>query len=36
LQAAPIGADRCGNLTLTNTGVKGISAVGPTVQECWR
>lgn len=36
LIATPLTADRCGNLTLTNTGVKGITAVGPTVQECWR
>ncbi|MBC7919398.1 MAG: type IV pilin protein [Rhodoferax sp.] len=36
LTATPRGADKCGNLTLTNTGVKGISAVGPTVQECWK
>lgn len=36
LTAAPIAAspqngDRCGNLTLTNTGVKGASAT-----DCWR
>jgi type IV pilus assembly protein PilE len=36
LTATPRVADKCGNLTLTNTGVKGITAVGPTVQECWR
>ena len=36
LTATPGATDKCGNLTLTNTGVKGISAVGPTVQECWR
>lgn len=36
LTATPLTADKCGNLTLTNTGVKGISAVGPTIQECWR
>jgi type IV pilus assembly protein PilE len=36
LTATPKSADKCGNLTLTNTGVKGISAVGPTIQECWR
>jgi len=36
LTATPKSADKCGNLTLTNTGVKGMSAVGPTIQECWR
>ena len=36
LTATPKSADKCGNLTLSNTGVKGISAVGPTIQECWR
>ena len=36
LTATTLTADKCGNLTLTNTGVKGISAVGPTIQECWR
>ena len=29
-------SDECENLTLTNTGVKGRSGTGPTVQECWR
>ena len=29
-------AETCGNLTLTNTGVKGRSGTGITVQECWR
>lgn len=29
-------SDTCGNLTLTNTGVKGITgATGKTWQECW-
>lgn len=36
LTATPLGSDKCGNLTLTNAGVKGRSATGPTVQECWK
>lgn len=41
LTATPIGAvSRCGNLTLTHTGVKGISVpTTPTaadISECWR
>ena len=36
LTADPRGVDRCENLTLTNTGVKGRSASDPTVAECWR
>jgi type IV pilus assembly protein PilE len=37
LTADPLAAtEACGNLTLTNTGVKGRSGTGPTVQECWR
>lgn len=36
LTATPRAADKCGNLTLTNTGVKGRSAAGPTVQDCWK
>lgn len=39
LTAVPSGsmaADKCGSLTITNTGVKGRSATGPTVAECWR
>ena len=35
LNAAPTGADRCGTLTLTNTGVRGITATGVTVADCW-
>ena len=40
LQAAPTGGqagDECGNLTLTNTGVKSVSsaASGVTWDECW-
>jgi type IV pilus assembly protein PilE len=40
LQAAPIGpqaADKCGTLTLTNTGLKGVTgqAAGTTWQDCW-
>jgi type IV pilus assembly protein PilE len=37
LQAAPKGAqanDRCGNLTLTNAGVKGATGA-PGATECW-
>jgi type IV pilus assembly protein PilE len=36
LTATPTTSDKCGDLTLTNTGVKGRSASGPTVQECWK
>lgn len=36
LTADPRGVDKCENLTLTNTGVKGRSASGPTVPECWK
>lgn len=36
LSAAPIGADPCGTLTLTNTGVKGRLGAGLSVAECWR
>ncbi|MDO9196203.1 type IV pilin protein [Rhodoferax sp.] len=35
LTATPRTADRCGNLTLTNTGLKGTSSA-LTVQECWK
>jgi type IV pilus assembly protein PilE len=40
LQAAPTGAqtdDKCGTLTLTNTGVKGVAGAnaGMTWQQCW-
>ena len=40
VSAAPIGpqaGERCGTLTLTNTGVKGLNgaAAGLTVQDCW-
>jgi type IV pilus assembly protein PilE len=40
LQAAPTGGqsgDKCGTLTLTNTGVKGVSSAstGVTWQDCW-
>lgn len=40
VQAAPTGAqakDKCGTLTLTNTGKKGITgaAAGLTPQDCW-
>lgn len=39
LTATPSGsmaADKCGSLTITNTGVKGRSATGPTIADCWR
>jgi type IV pilus assembly protein PilE len=36
LTATPTTEDKCGNLTLTNTGVKGRSASAPTIQECWK
>ncbi len=34
--AGSMAADKCGALSVTNTGVKGRGATGPTVQECWR
>lgn len=36
LSAAPIGADPCGTLTFTGTGVKGRSGAGLSVADCWR
>lgn len=37
LTATPRSADiQCGNLTLTNTGVKGRSAAALTVADCWK
>lgn len=41
VQAAPAGAqasDKCGTLTLTNTGLKGVTSAstGVTWQDCWR
>lgn len=41
LQAVPLGVqlnDRCGTLTLTNTGLKGITGAtaGVTWQQCWK
>lgn len=36
LTATPIRSDKCGNLTLTNTGVKGRSGTELTVSECWK
>ena len=36
LTAAHTGADSCGDLTLTNTGVKGRSGTTPSVQDCWK
>ena len=40
IQAAPVGrqtADKCGTLTLSNTGLKGVSgaSAGVTWDECW-
>jgi type IV pilus assembly protein PilE len=38
VQAAPTGAqanDLCGNLTLTQANVKGVSGTGATVAQCW-
>lgn len=37
--ATPAGgmtSDKCGSLTITNTGVKGRSTTTPTVAECWK
>lgn len=39
LNAAPTGpqsGDKCGTLTLTNTGVRGVTGGSLTVAECWR
>lgn len=41
LQATPVGDqvnDKCGTLTLTNTGLKGVAGAeaGVTWQDCWR
>lgn len=36
LTATPRQADTCGNLTLTNTGVKGRTGTSLSIQECWR
>lgn len=39
LTATPSGsmaADKCGSLTITNTGIKGKSGTGPDVADCWR
>jgi type IV pilus assembly protein PilE len=36
LTATPSQTDKCGNLTLTSTGVKGRSGTDLTVAECWR
>lgn len=41
LRATPVGgqaSDRCGSLTLTNTGLKGVTGAdaGVTWQTCWR
>lgn len=37
LTATPRVTDaKCGNLTITNTGVKGRSGTGASVQDCWR
>lgn len=36
--AGPMAGDKCGTLTLTNTGVKGLDnqLAGVTVNDCWR
>jgi type IV pilus assembly protein PilE len=36
LTAMAASADKCGNLTLTNTGVKGRSGSEMSVQDCWK
>ena len=37
LTADPVGDDsKCGNLTLTDTGQKGVTGEGATVADCWR
>ncbi len=39
LTATPVGSmatDKCGSLTITNTGIKGRSAAGPSVADCWK
>lgn len=36
LTATPRNADDCGNLTLTNAGVKGRTGVALTVADCWK
>ncbi|KUM40104.1 type IV pilin protein [Pseudomonas sp. EpS/L25] len=32
----PMAADRCGSLTLTNTGLKGQTGANVTTADCWR
>ena len=39
LTATPSGSmavDKCGSLTITNTGIKGRSATGTSISDCWR
>lgn len=36
LTATTATTDKCGNLTLTNTGVKGRSGSEMSVQDCWK
>jgi type IV pilus assembly protein PilE len=36
LTAVPVRADRCGSLTLTNTGVKARTGTALSNAECWR
>lgn len=36
LTATVVDTDKCGNLTLTNTGVKGRSGSEMSVQDCWK
>lgn len=36
LAATANNSDTCGNLTLTNTGLKGVTGAGATVANCWK
>jgi type IV pilus assembly protein PilE len=36
LIASPIAADRCGDLSLSSTGIKGASGAGVTAADCWK
>lgn len=36
LTAAPVAADPCGKLTLTQTGSRGREGSGLSLEECWR
>ncbi|MGH6647474.1 type IV pilin protein [Aquabacterium sp.] len=35
-QGGPMTGDRCGNLTLTQTGVKGVTGTNASVRDCWK